>query len=216
MNAVTEAIPRVVISPSHPYCLITAPLPIVPVRSQAIERRAPARRTNDITRVPARIAPAPLGLRLCVSALLFVLLASASAVVAEQIHPKWFSSFENYIRPGSPAISNQHAQLLDHVLLVSSSPAAITYAVPATSYSVVISVDHPCWFVVRSPAGGSRTLEEMTMLPTASPMSIPVHGSSSIMVAAQTRSITISEGLKVLGTIKTPRAGVVYSFFPKS
>jgi len=216
MNAVTEAIPRVVISSSHPYCLITAPLPIVRVRSQAIERRAPARRPNDITRVPARKAPAPLGLRLFVSALLFVLLASASAVVAEQIHPKWFSSFENYIRPGSPAISNQHAQLLDHVLLVSSSPAAITYAVPATSYSVVISVDHPCWFVVRSPAGGSRTLEEMTMLPTASPMSIPVHGSSSIMVAAQTRSISISEGLKVLGTIKTPRAGVVYSFFPKS
>jgi len=220
MNAVTEWVPRVVIPASHEDSLITEPLPIVRAHSYVIERRVlergPSRSARvPARRVPARRAPAPLSLRLVVSALLCMLLASASGVVAQRIHPKWFIGLENFVHPGLPAISSQHAQLLDRAVLVSSTSAEITYAVPATSYSIVISVDHPCWFVVKSPAGGSSTLEALTMSPTASPMSIPVHGSSSISVAAQARVITITEGSKVLGTINAPRVGVTYSFIPK-
>ena len=225
MNAVTERIPRVVISASHEDSLITKPLPIVRAHSHEIERRVFARRPSrfanlparrvPLTRVPARRVPAPLGLRVIVLVLFCMLFASASGVVAQRIQPKWFTSLENYVHPGLPAISTQHAQLLDRAVLISSTSAAITYAVPATSYSIVISIDHPCWFVVKSPAGGSLTLEELTMSPTASPMSIPVHGSSSIWVAAQARTITVTEGSKVLGTIKAPRVGVTYSFIPK-
>ncbi|HVB01168.1 MAG TPA: hypothetical protein VNE42_07890 [Acidimicrobiales bacterium] len=215
MNAVTERIPRVAISASHEDFLITKPLPIVRVHSYEIERRVLERRPSRSARVPARRVPAPLSLRLTVLALLCMLFATASGVVAQRVQPKWFMSLENYVHPGLPTISTQHSQLLDRAVLVSSTSAAITYAVPATSYSIVISVDHPCWFEVKSPAGDSTTLEALTMSPTASPMSIPVHGSSSIWVAAQARAITVTEGSKVLGTIKAPRVGVLYSFIPK-
>ena len=215
MDAVTELTPRVVILTPHPDCVITAPLQIVRARSHLVERRAPTRRLNNVVDTRARKTPAPLGLRLFVSMLLFVLLASTGGVVAQGTHPKWFIRFEHYIRSDLRVVPASHAQLLDHAVLVSSSPAAVTYALPATPYSVVVSADHPCWFIVKSTAGGSTTIKATTMLPSTSPMSIPIRGSSSIMVAARTQSIVITTGLKVLGVIRSPRVGVVYSFIPR-
>ncbi|HLX77786.1 MAG TPA: hypothetical protein VKR27_02790, partial [Acidimicrobiales bacterium] len=98
--------------------------------------------------------------------------------------------------------------------LVSSSSTAVTYRVPTRTYSIVVAVDHPCWLVVKSPASASSLLVATTLSPSASPMSIPVHGSASITVSAWTQSIAITEGSKVLETINAPVLGVAYTFLP--
>ena len=215
MNAITEPIPRVVISASHPDHLVTAQLPVVRARLATNGRRELVRRPEINTRPRRQRASAPLALRISVTALLFVMLASASGVVAQRVRPTWFTSIERYIRPGAPVVSAQHAQLLDHAVLISSTPTAVTYAVPATSYSIVVTVDNLCWLIVNSPARSPKPFRETTLTPTESPYSIPIHGSSSIMVAARTRSITITEGRMVIALIKSPHAGTVYLFIPK-
>jgi len=45
-------------------------------------------------------------------------------------------------------------------------------------------------------------------------MSIAIHGSASISVAARVRSITLAEGSKVLHTIDAPVLGIAYTFVP--
>ncbi len=215
MDAVTERIPRIVLKTPHPDSPVTAPLPVVRVRSVATSRRDLVRVPPKAANVRRRRTSAPLGLRIFVLMLLFVLLASASGVVAQRMRPKWFSAIEHYIRPESPMVSPQRAQLLDHAVLLSSSPAAVTYAVPAVPYSIVVAVDSACWLVVRSPAQDPKPLTEMTLTAAASPLSVPIRGSSSIMVAARTRAITITEGSRVIGVIPNPHAGTVYSFIPR-
>ena len=103
----------------------------------------------------------------------------------------------------------------NRVALVSSSSTAVTYRVPTSSYSIVVTVDHPCWLVVKS-ASSSSLLVATTLSPTASPMSIPVHGSASITVSARTQSIAITDGAKVLKTINAPVLGIAYTFLPAS
>ncbi len=199
-----------------PSYLDTRPIPITRVVHRESARQAlyyPSRR--------AARAPAPLGVRILVSALLVVLLACVGGLTVLREHPKWLSAFRNV--PSATNVSSATErpaapppQRPNRVALVSSSSTAVTYRVPTSSYSIVVAVDHPCWLVVKSPANSSSLLVATTLSPTASPMSIPVHGSASITVSAQAQSITIALGAKVLKTINAPVLGIAYTFLPDS
>jgi len=215
MNAVTERIPRIVVLHPHPSYRTTQSPAVVRAYSLSPPQRIRPRPSGNTARRRARKVPAPLGLRIMVSLLIVVFFASMAGVVAQRARPKWFTGLENYIHPRSPGVISQPAQLLDHAVLVSSTPTSIVYQVPAARYSIVLSVDHRCWFIVKSPAGGTSTLAAMVLAPSASPMSIPVYGSSSLMVGAQTRSVAIISGTHRLGSIASPRVGVIYTFESK-
>lgn len=213
MNAVTEPIPRVVVLRSHQDEYATSSLPIVRARPRAQTLGSTPRRTSPALPAARRRASAPRSLRFAVTLLVALLISGIGGMVAQQVHPRWFTGLEHYIYPA--ARTGRIAHALDGATLVSSAPAAIRYSVPASTYSIVISVDHPCWIIVRSPAGGSAILREMTVVPATSPMTILIHGSSSIMVAAQTNTIALTEGTRELGVLRSPRVGVVYSFVPR-
>ena len=101
-----------------------------------------------------------------------------------------------------------------HASLVSTTSSAVTYSVPASSYSIVITITHPCWLVVHSPASSSKTLVAKTIEPALSPLTVPVHGSASITIAARAASLSIVSGSTVLDTVDNPRLGVAYTFVP--
>lgn len=103
-----------------------------------------------------------------------------------------------------------------HALLLSTLPAAITYQVPVGSYSIAVAVAHPCWVVVKSPARAVASQVAETLLPSSSPMLIPIRGSASIIFAARVMSVTILSGSKVLGVIKDPVLGPAYTFVPST
>lgn len=213
MDAITERIPRVVVLRSYDSYFITEPLPIVTVRTIENHRRVQSRTPVNAT---TKKASSPLVLRLSVTALILVFLASMGGVAAARSHPKWFIGLERFIHQGPAPTTTRHAQLLGHAVLVSSTPTTAVYQVPSASYSIAISVVHPCWFVVKSLTGSTSVLAALTLSPAASPMSIPAHGSTSLTVAAQTRSVTIFEGTKVLVSIKTPQVGIIYMFISKA
>jgi len=197
-----------------PAYLDTSPIPITRVvRSEATRQVSyyPPRRPARSSRARA---PAPLGLRILVSALLLVLLACAGGLVMVRTHPGWLSALRNNVPPETRRQAALPPQQPNRVALVSSSSTAVTYRVPTRSYSIVVAIDHPCWLVVKSPASASSLLVATTLSPSSSPMSIPVHGSASITVSARTQSISITEGSKVLETIYAPVLGVAYTFLP--
>lgn len=162
---------------------------------------------------PARTrSAAPLCLRLSVMLLLVLLLVSSVGLAALRRHPTWFSSLQNFAPTNAPSqIVRAHA-VSSQVVLVSSSSTAITYGMPADSYAIALTIDHPCWVVVKSPANSATLLVAKTFAPGASPISIPVDGSASITVSAQVRSLSIVEGSSTLYSIPAPRLNVAYTF----
>ena len=166
---------------------------------------------------PARTrSAAPLGLRLSVVLLLVLLLVSSVGLAALRRHATWFSSLQNFAPTNAPSQIVQSRAISSQVVLVSSSSAAITYGVPAESYAIALTIDHPCWVVVKSPANSATLLVAKTFAPGASPISIPVHGSASVTVSARVRSLSIVEGSSTLYSIASPRLNVAYTFTRQS
>jgi hypothetical protein len=150
--------------------------------------------------------------------LFLLFLATTGALVTARVHPSTFDSLrQSYVFPptkGGTPRPPVKAATGTHAALVSSTSSAITYSVPASSYSIVVTISHPCWLVVRSPAGGSVPLFAKTIVPTVSPLRVPVSGSSSIMIAARATSLSIVHGSMVLDTVANPRVGIEYTFVP--
>jgi hypothetical protein len=155
-----------------------------------------------------------------VLALFLLFLATTGALVVTRVHPSTFDALrQSYVFPPSkaetprpPATTTQGT----HAALVSSTSSAITYSVPASTYSIVVTISHPCWLVVRSPAGGSVPVFAKTIVPAVSPLRVPVRGSASIMIAARATSLSIVHGSMVLDTVANPRVGIEYTFVPTS
>lgn len=103
-----------------------------------------------------------------------------------------------------------------HAVLLSSSAAAITYQIPVADYTLSVAVAHPCWIVVKAPPDSVTSQVAVTLLPSSSPMIIPVHGSAAVSFAAQVVTITISAGPKIFGVIHDPVLGPAYTFVPSS
>jgi hypothetical protein len=162
--------------------------------------------------MPAVKRGAPLFLRLSVTVLFVALLGIIGGSLYAKGHPKWLIGLRNLAVSAPPVEAATHAATLGRVVLVSSSSKTIIYRVPASSYSIIVAVDHPTWIVVHSPASSSSVLAAETLLPSASPLTLAVHASASVTVAARTQSITITTGSHVLDTIDGPALGVAYTF----
>ena len=188
---------------------VTRPLPIV--------RLASLERTGSVAsyRLPASLKyRAPIVLRVSVAMVLVVSLASVGGALYARGHPKWLIGLRNIASSVLPAktTTTSPPRALGRSVLVSSTSTAVVYHLPTSSYSIVVRIDHPTWIVVHSPAGSTSALVEETLLPSAGPLSIAMHASSSITVAARTQSITITSGASALDTIDEPIVGTVYTF----
>ena len=174
----------------------------------------PVRSTNSAGR-------APRWLQVSVGGLAVISVLALGGLVAEHAAPQWFASVRGVatsLRVATPRrsiteLGNHQARAQSPRLqLVSTTLSTASYVVPDTSYTVAISVEHPCWIAIESPASGrsfSATLE-----PSAGPTSFTVSGQISLMVAARANSISISHGSERLGTINAPIVGLTYDFTP--
>jgi hypothetical protein len=204
---------------SRPDMFDTLVLPVVPPRPPApMVRRELQRPSGAGTARHKRRASAPVALRVTVGVLFLLLLATSGLLVALQTRPGAFDSLRqtDVIPAGSHATTTPTTlpAIATHASLVSSTSTAVTYSVPTSSYSIVISIKHPCWLVVHSPASSSSTLVAKTIEPSLSPLTVPVHGSASITIAARAASLSIVSGSTVLDTVDNPRLGVAYTFVP--
>jgi hypothetical protein len=151
--------------------------------------------------------------------LLFLLfLATTGALVTLRVHPSTFDALrQNYVYPATiqtrttlpPATT-----VATHATLVSTTSSAITYSVPTSTYSIVVTISHPCWLVVRSPADSSVPVLAKTIEPALSPLTVSLHGTASILIAARATSLSIVRGTTVLDTVLNPRLGIEYKFVP--
>jgi hypothetical protein len=209
---------------SRPDMFDTVVLPVVPPRPlpapmprRDLQRPAGAGPAHD-RRHDNRRASAPVALRVTVVVLFVLLLAGSGALVALQASPSAFDSLrQTYVIPAPNQPTTAHTTVpvaATHASLVSTTSSAVTYSVPASSYSIVITITHPCWLVVHSPASSSKTLVAKTIEPALSPLTVPVHGSASITIAARAASLAIVSGSTVLDTVDNPRLGVAYTFVP--
>ena len=103
-----------------------------------------------------------------------------------------------------------------HAVLLSTTSSAITYRVPAATFTIAVVVDHPCWIVVKSPPDAVTSLLARTILPTSSPVIVPLHGAASVTFAARVISLTVRAGAVVLSVINDPVLGPAYTFVPST
>jgi hypothetical protein len=159
---------------------------------------------------PAPRRAAPYALRLTVWLLLFVLVVALAGAAVEHYHPTWLDSLRHHASPAPPRASAAPAL---RTLATSSSGAS--YAVPARTYTLVVTTSgYPCYVTIASPAGSRSYLFAETVLPSASPKSFAVTGSSSLVVGAKTARVAVEIGGRTVGTISAPVVGDTYSFEP--
>ena len=201
-----------------PVGTITAELPVVAgqglVRPERVAR--PRRR------------PAPYLLRLVVWLLAFVLACMLAAAGVEHYHPRWFDFLRNRVSPaagaagaaGAPATGTSGPAGAPGSVappsfhLVRAGLHGADYLVPARSYDVVVTTDHPCWTQIAEPAGSATLAYAETVPPSSSPKSFPVTGSASVTVDAAATSISVEIHGATVGTIHGPRLGYGYTFSP--
>lgn len=175
--------------------------------------------------------PAPFALRLVVWLLFAVLLVGLGGLAVEHYHPTWLD-FARKTAPSSPvtgssgptsssAAGGQGArgqgtspQAAGGFHQVSQSSSNTVYDTGTSTYSVVLTFANRVWSVVASPAGSHQYLLAQTLQPSASPKSVTVHGSATVILSATASSIAISAGGKTLGTITDPVVNHSYTFKP--
>lgn len=186
---------------------IVRPLPLTRLAAFEAAPRASAARYNRSARSARPRSVRVLATTLGVISMLFI--AGIAGIGA----------YHHWVRPSHHVATDQalivhHLEL--HAVLLSTSSSAITYQVPVGSYSIAVAVAHPCWIVVKSPPGAAASQVAVTLLPSSSPMLIPIRGSASITFAAQVMAVTILSGSKVLAVINDPALGPAYTFVPST
>jgi hypothetical protein len=174
-----------------------------------------------------RRRPAPWGVRALIWLLFFVLLLALAGLAVEHYHPTWL----NFMRHtnSQAAVVQATTSTTNAPTTSSSAPtttvpvttfrelsrtaSAITYAVPASAYTIVVTTVHPCWTTVNVPAGSKKLVYAETIQPSTSPASFAVQGSSSIAFSAQAAAVAIEIHGHVIGRIATPVEFPVYYYF---
>jgi hypothetical protein len=77
--------------------------------------------------------------------------------------------------------------------------------------AIVSSVDQQAWVRVEGLPDGALHFAA-TLGGSSSPTVVPVRGSVSVVVAARTLALSITEGPLTLGTIHAPEVGYIYTF----
>lgn len=180
----------------------------------------------------SRRLPAPFLVRLVVWLLFFLLLLGLGGLAVVRWHPGWLSFVQATVpsgpstialgggsggqsptgnRSGSNGGSTGGASGLH---LVSSGANASTYAVPTSSYQVVVTFPNRAWVRIASPAGSTHYVVAETYPSSASPVHVPISGSADVYLGAATTSIAIVAQGHTVGTIATPAVGHDYVFQP--
>ncbi|HUZ21277.1 MAG TPA: hypothetical protein VMU75_11970 [Acidimicrobiales bacterium] len=166
----------------------------------------------------SRRLPAPFLLRLFVWFVFFLLVLGAVGLAVEHFHPTWLSFLRNTASPavagpasGSTTSSSTPAASSGFRRVAANATGA-TYSVPASSYTIELTLFQACWTKIKSPPSAATYLLEQTLLPSESPKLVNVSGSSSVDLAAQASSITIRSGSTVLGEITAPKVAYTYTF----
>jgi hypothetical protein len=97
---------------------------------------------------------------------------------------------------------------------ISHTAQGASYAVPDSSYSIVMVVAERVWTIVNIPATATTPKYAQIVSPAESPKAFPVSGSSSIEISASATSIKVESGGTILGTIDAPKLMYLYSFVP--
>ena len=186
----------------------TRVVPVVRAATTASLQRPSQNRRQPAPRSRRRLRP------ILVPALALTSLVGVVGMVGVGTHPNWFATSHRAVHSSLSGRSVPSPRNAGQVALMSATSTAITYRVPVASYSIVVTVEHPCWLVVKSPATDQTPLAAMTLMPTSSPYSITVHGSASITIAAQASSIAIADGSRTLHSVTAPILDVAYTFIP--
>jgi hypothetical protein len=165
---------------------------------------------------PQSARRAPLALRLSVMGLLIILVAALGGSIYARGHPKWLIGLRDVIPAITPVSTTTAALTTNRVELASSSATAVVYRIPAQSYALIVTVDHPTWIEVHAPATSSSLLIAETRSPSTGPLRIALSSTASVTLAAQAVSISIATGSRTLDTIAKPALGVAYTFEPES
>ncbi len=178
----------------------------------------------------SRRLPAPFLVRLGVWLLFFVLLLGLGGLAVERYHPDWLS----FLRRTAPSGPQQSAigasgtsgggttgtraagrtSGTGALSLVSSSTTTTTYAVPTSSYRLVVTFPHAAWIEIASPAGSTHYLVAQTYQPSASPVRVRVSGTADVDLGAATTSIAVVSNGRTLGAVDSPSVGHTYRFAP--
>lgn len=181
----------------------------------------------------SRRLPAPFSLRLVVWLLFFFLLVGLAGLVVQHYHPSWLS----FLRRAAPSSTTSAAAGTKTGAGSSSSTGgsvatggstgaatgfhrsganakSTTYAVPASSYSIVLRFTHPVWVEITSPIGSSNHVVEQVLATSDSPKVVRVHGSATVYLGASTTSLSIVAHGHTLGVVRTPDVGHDYDFRP--
>lgn len=153
----------------------------------------------------------PSGSRWLVVALVVASLFCLGGFVYVGANPSWF--FPPHAVSLVPAATRP--VISEHLVLLSSTTTAVTYQMPVTSYSLLVSCDHPCWVEVRSPAQSGAYVFARTLPASVTPFPIQLTGSSSISVAARVRLIQVMDGPRELTAIASPILSTAYTFVPR-
>ena len=193
----------------------TAEIPSVEGPSRPESGRGYARPDQRHNR--PRREPAAIGVRLVVWFLFFLLLVALVGLAVQHFHPTWISFLRNTgsqsaTTSTAPPTSNLSAPT--RLVLQSSNASGATYEVPTASYSLVLVTAAPCYVTLHTPANAKIIAIATTITPQMSPKDLPVHGSSSIVIAHSATSISVRNGSKVLGTISSPKVAYTYTFLP--
>lgn len=174
---------------------------------------------------PDRRQPAPVALQSVVWLLFVIFVIGIVGLAVEHFHPSWISFLRRTIsqpttqprhhRHGSGSSSNITAPPSNVLTEQSSTAKGATYSVPTSaSYTLVISVPNRCYILVESPPNSTNYVFARTISKSESPQSIPVSGTSSLELGAQTMSVTVDVSGRKVGEILDPRTGYIFKFVP--
>lgn len=208
----------------------TAEIPVV----RASGTRSPVELADGTVWYPgvSRRLPAPFLVRLGVWLLFFLLLLGLAGLAVERYHPGWLS-FLRYTAASGPTIdgggsptgtggsagAGQGSAATGNgtgsgLRLVSSGATSSTYAVPASSYKVVLTLTHATWVRIASPAGSTHYVVAQTYQGSASPLTVPLQGSSDVYLGAATTSLAVVVNGRTVGAVQAPAVGHDYRFVP--
>ena len=207
----------------------------IPVVTGATGRQRPPVQLEDGTvwyPGVSRRLPAPFVVRLVVWLLFFVLLLGLGGLAVVRWHPDWLSFVQATV-PSGPSTSALGGATGGHtspgsggngsaangaggsgLQLVSSSANSSTYAVPVSSYQVVVTFPNRAWVRIASPAGSTHDVVAETYPASASPVHVAISGSADVYLGASTTSIAIVARGRTVGTIASPAVGHDYLFQP--
>jgi hypothetical protein len=152
-------------------------------------------------------------LQILVWVIALVCLIALVTLVTAKVHPSWLSFLRNTSTSvGAPASPAADSTTAGRLTLVSTTSSKVTYRVPASRFSIVVTPVADAFLTVKSPPSASAFVYAHVVKGPHNPATVPVTASAEVKVAAATTSIEITSEGTVLGQVTSPKLGVTYLF----